>query len=102
MGASNPPVQVAAHGAGLQAAVQPALALAVHVRLPFLVLLQDPVAEPGLVLVQREVPMLGLDLLGRGTGQGGARVDQFLGAQRGAAFLALVAVGAGIAALGAG
>ena len=96
------PVQVAGDGAGLQAAVQPALALAIDVGLPLLVLLQDPVAEPGLVLVQREVPVLGLHLLGRGPGQGGLRIDQLFRAQRGTAFLALVPVGAGIAALGAG
>ena len=72
------PVQVTGHGAGLQAAVQPAFALAVHIGFPLLVLFQDPVPEPGLILVQREVPVLGLHLFGRGAGKGALGVDEFL------------------------
>ena len=98
----NAPVQVTGDGAGLQAAVQPALALAVHVGLPLLVLLQDPVTQPGLVLVQGQIPVLGLLLHGRGARQFGFGVQQFLGAQGAAALLALVSVGVRVAAFGAG
>ena len=96
------PVQVAAHGTRLQTAVQPALALAIDIGLPLFVPFQDPFPKPGLVTVQRQVPVFGLYLLGRGAGQGRFRIDQLFRAQGGTAFLALVAVRVGIAALGAG
>ena len=46
--------------------------------------------------------MLGTALHGGLAAQGGVRVDQFVGTEGAAAFLALVAVGALIAALGTG
>ncbi len=96
------PVEVAAHGTGLETAVEPALALAIDVALPLFVAFEDPLAEPGLILVQRQVPVLGHLLDRLGTADLGVRIDEFVGAQRGAAFLALVAIGAFVAALGAG
>ncbi len=101
-GDGHAPVQVPAHRTGQQAAVQPALALAVHIGLPFLVLLQDPFAEPGLVAVQRQVPVLGLHLGGHGAGKRALGVDELFRRKGGAALLALVPIGIGIAALGAG
>ena len=65
-------------------------------------LLQDPVTEPGLVLVKGQVPVLGLLLHGRGAAELGLGIQQFLGAECRTAFLALVSIGVGIAALGAG
>ena len=101
-GHGHAPVEVAGDGARLQAAVQPALDLAVDVGAPLLVALEDPFAEPGLIVLEREVPVGGLLLDGLGAAELALGVDQLLGAERAAAFLALVAVGAFIAALGAG
>ena len=101
-GHRDAPVQVARDGTGLQAAVEPALALAVDVGLPLLVLLEDPLAEPGLVAVEREIPVLGFLLDRHGAAELGVRVQQFLGAEGRTAFLALVAVGVLVAALRAG
>ena len=52
------PIQIATDGARLQAHIEPALALTVNVRLPFLMILEDPLAEERLVLVERQVPVL--------------------------------------------
>ena len=98
----NTPVQVAAHGTGLQAAVEPALALPVDVRLPFAVSFQNPLAEESFILIQREIPVFRLAFHGYGSRHGAVGVDQLVGRERRAALLALVAVGAVVAALRAG
>ena len=96
------PVEVARDGTRLQTTVQPALALAIDVGLPFLVAFEDPFAKPRFVLVQRQVPVLRHLFDRLCAAHLGMRVDEFLWTQRGTAFLALVAVSAFIAALGAG
>ena len=95
------PVEVAAHGTGLQAAHEPALALAVNGAAPFLVAVEYPAVQPLFVIVQRQIPVAGLLLYRGGSGELGMRVDEFFGAQGAAAVLALVAVGAFVAAAGA-
>ena len=52
------PIQITTDGARLQPHVEPTLALSVDVWLPLLVLLEDPLAEERLVLVERQVPVL--------------------------------------------
>ena len=100
-GNGDTPVQVACHGTGVQTSVQPTLALAVHVGSPFLVLLQNPLLQPLLVLVQGQIPVLGF-LLHQGVARLGiVGVDEFLGRERCTALLALVAVGIGGMATGA-
>ena len=89
-GHGNTPVEVTAHGPGLETAVDPGLALAVDIGFPLLVLLEDPLAEPGLILVQRQVPVFGTALHGRLAAQGGMRIDQLVRAEGAAALLALV------------
>ena len=96
------PVEVPAHGPGLQPAVEPALALAVHVGLPLLVAFQDPFPQPRFVFIERQIPMLRALLHWFRAAHLGVRIDQFLGAQRGTALLTLVAIGVGVAATGAG
>ena len=86
------PVQVAAHGAGLQPHVQPALALPVHVGTPLLVVLQYPLAQPGLVLVQGQVPVGRFFHHRLAAADGALGVNQLRRAERGAALLALVAI----------
>ena len=87
------PIQVAGDSTGLQATVEPALHLAVDVRFPFLVAFEDPLTEPLLVLVEGKIPVFG-GLLHQGcAAELRVRVDELVGAQRRAAFLALVAVG---------
>ena len=86
------PVEVAAHGAGLQAHVQPALALAIDVGAPLLVVFQNPLAQPGFVLVQGEVPVRRLLHHRLAAADGTLGINQFRGAERRAALLALVAV----------
>ena len=98
----NAPVQVAAHGTRLQAAVQPALALSVDIGLPLPVALENPLAEESFILIQRQIPVFGLALDGHRTRHGAVGVDQLVGRKGRSALLALVAVGAVVAALGAG
>ena len=100
-GNRHAPVEVAGDGTRHQAAVQPALALPIDIGLPLLVLLQDPFAEPGLVTVQREIPVLCLFLHRGRTAQFRTRVYELFRAEGGAALLTLVSIGPGIAALGA-
>ncbi len=63
---------------------------------------QDPFLQPGLIVLQREVPVFGFLLNRDGVAEGAARVDELLGAEAGAASLALIAVCILIAANGAG
>ena len=79
--------------------IQPRLALAIDIGLPLLVLLQNPLAEPRLVLVQRQIPMLGLHLLRLASAQCRLRIDKFLRAEGTSALLALVTISVRIAAL---
>ena len=95
------PVQVACYGTGAQSAVQPALALAVHVGTPFLVLFQNPLLQPFLVFVQGQIPVLCLAQHQGISGFGVIGIDQFFGAECGTAGLALVTVSLGGMATGA-
>ncbi len=95
------PVEVAGDGARLQAEVEPRLALAVHIGAPFLVPVENPALKLGLPAVEREIPVECLAQNGDVAGFGAARVYQFGGAERRAAFLALVAIGARSVAHGA-
>ena len=101
-GHRNAPVEVSGDGARLQASVQPALHLAIYVRAPLLVSFEYPLAQPLLVILQRQVPV-GCFLLHRlRAAELGLRVYELLGAEGASALLALVAVGILIAALRAG
>ena len=53
------PVKVTRHGARLKVHVQPAFALAVHVGAPLLMPLENPLFQPFLIVVQRQIPVLG-------------------------------------------
>ncbi len=96
------PVEVAAHGTRLQTSVEPALALPVDVGFPLLVPLEDPCAEKLLVAVERQIPVLRLALDGHRARHGAVGLEELVGREGRAALLALVAVGAFVAALGAG
>ena len=100
-GHGDTPVEVAAHGTGFQAHVEPAFALSHHVAAPFCVVLRDPRLEPLLVLVERQIPVLRLFHHRHRAAHGALGVDEFLGRKSRAAFLALVAVGALCVAVGA-
>ena len=97
----NAPVQVAAHGTRLQAHVEPALALAINIGTPLLMVFQNPLAKPFLVFVQRQIPVLRLTHHGLAAADGTLRINQVRGAEAGAALLALVAVSAFGMAVGA-
>ena len=56
----NTPIQVAGHSTGLQIHIEPRLALSVNVGAPLLVLLQNPLLQPVLIIVQGQIPVLGL------------------------------------------
>ena len=101
-GYGDTPVEVAAHGAGLETHVEPRLALAVDVGLPFLVSFENPLLKRTLPLVEGEVVMLCLAHYGHAAGDGRLRVDEVGGVERCAASLALVAVRSFCAAVGAG
>ena len=100
-GHRNPPVEVASHRTGLQVLVEPRLALPVHVGLPLLVLLQDPLAQGGFPLVERHVPVLGGLEHRHMAGDGALGVDEVGRVEACAARLALVAIGVVKAAMGA-
>ncbi len=55
-------------------------------------IIKNPVLEPSLVLVERQIPVFGLFLRQRIAGLGIIGIDQFVRGERSAAFLALVAV----------
>ena len=94
----NAPIQVTAHCTRQEVGIQPGLALSVDIGLPLLVLLENPLAEPRFILIQRQIPMLGHHLHRLAAAKRGLRVDQLFRAERAAAFLALVAIGIRIAA----
>ena len=98
----NPPIQVAAHRAGLQSQIEPAFALPVHVDLPLLMLFEYPFAQKLLVLVQRQEPVRRLAHHRNRPGNGAVRIDQVGRAQRTAALLALIAVCAVVLTVRAG
>jgi len=63
---------------------------------------KDPLLQPVLILVERQIPILGLAQLGLGATDGGVRIDEFHRAEVAATFLTLVAIGVRIAAVRAG
>ena len=92
-GHRDTPVEVTADGTRLQSHVEPALALSVYVGAPFLVVFQNPLAQPSFVFVEGKIPVLGLLHHRFAAADGALRVDQIGGRQGGSAFLALVAIG---------
>ena len=98
----NAPVQVAGYGTRLETAVNPALALAIDIAPPLLVVLQNPHAQPFLILIQREIPVGSLFLHRLRSAELGLRIDEFFRAEGAAAFLALVAIGSLSSAFRAG
>ena len=78
-GNGNTPIQVAAHGTRLQAHVEPALALAINIGTPLLMVFQNPLAKPFLVFVQRQIPVLRLTHHGLAAADGTLRINQVLG-----------------------
>ena len=101
-GHGDAPVEVAGHGARLQASVKPTLYLTVDIGTPFLVAFQYPFTEPGLIVLQGKIPVGGLFLYRLCAAQFGMWVDELFRAEGGSAFLALVAVGILVAAFGTG
>ena len=99
-GHGDAPVEVTAHGTGLQSAVEPALALSVDIRLPLLMPIEYPLAEETFVLIQREIPVFRLPFDRNRPRHGAMRVDQLVGREGRPAFLALVAVGTLVPAFG--
>ena len=93
------PIQVAAHGAGLQAHIQPALALAVDIRFPFLVSFQNPLAQERFPFIERQIPVFGFLHHRLASADRGFRVDKVCRAQGCAAGFALVAVGFFVSAM---
>ena len=75
------------------------LALSVDVAAPLAMRFEDPVAKERFVSIQRQIPVFGLALDGYRTRYGAVGVDQLVGREGRAALLALVAVGAVVAAV---
>ena len=87
------PIQVACHSTWLQVHVKPRLALAIDVGSPLLVAFQNPLLQPVLILIQRQIPVFRLTQHRHLTCLFGARIDQFCWLQSApAAFFALVAI----------
>ena len=100
-GYGDTPVEVAGHRTGLQVHVEPRLALAIYVRTPLFMFLEDPLLQPVLIVVQGQIPVLRLLQYGSGARDGRFRVDQFRRREVTSALLTLIAVGVGIATMGA-
>ena len=97
------PVEVAGDSTGLETSINPRLALSVDICLPVtFVLFENPFAQPRLILVKGEVPVLGLAHDGRIAAEGGLGINQVGSIEGGATGFALVAIGMLIAAMGAG
>ena len=88
----NAPIKVTAHRPRLKPAVNPTLALSVDIGLPLLVSFQNPLREPFLILVQRQIPMFCRLLHKWRPAKGRFRVYEFVRAERRTTFFALVAV----------
>ena len=97
------PVEVACNGTRLETGIYPRLALTINIGLPIaLMLLQNPLAKPWLVLVKGEIPMLRLTHHRGIAAQCRLGVDKVSGIQRGATSFALITVCTFIATMGAG
>ena len=88
----NAPVKVTAHRTWLKTSVNPALALAINIAPPLLMSFKNPLRKPLFILIQRQIPMLGLLLHKLAAAESRLRIDQFIRAEGSAALLALVAV----------
>src|SRR5687768_1378959 len=53
------PGAVPCHRAALQPVIQPAFALTIHIILPFLMVFQYPLLQPGLIILQWKIPVFG-------------------------------------------
>ena len=91
-GHGDSPVQIARHCPRLQVHVEPRTALSIDVRAPFLVPFENPLLQPLLIFVERQIPVFRLFQHGRGAADGRFRVDELCGREVATAFLALVAV----------
>ncbi len=79
IGTGTPQLAVARHGAGLEAGVYPAFALAIDVAFPLVLLaFHYPFAQPVFILIQREIPVLRQPLFRRSIAEGAARIDELL------------------------
>ncbi len=87
------PVEVTRHGTWLESAIEPALALSVHVGPPLLMVLENPLLQPRLIVIERQIPVFGLPLHQRIARHHVIGVYQFLGREGTATSLALVAIG---------
>ena len=100
-GNRHTPVKVTGDRTGLQAAVEPALNLAIDIGPPLFVAIEYPLAQPLLIVLQRQIPVGGFFLDRLGAAQLRLWIDKLFRAESAAALLALVAVGVGVSALGA-
>ena len=88
----NTPVEVASHSTRFQSRVEPRLALSIHVWSPFLMFFKNPLFEPRLIVVERQIPMLGATLHERIARVGIVWIDEFIGRKCCTTLLALVSV----------
>ena len=86
------PIQIPGDSTRTQSSIQPTLTLTVDIGAPFLVLFQDPLLKPGLVLVKWEIPMLGGAPYQRMTCLSVIGIDEFLWRKSCSTFLTLVTI----------
>ena len=86
------PVEVASDSTRLQTSIEPTLALPIDIRAPLFVLLQNPLFQPRLVLIERKIPMFGATLHKRIACHSIIRVDEFIRRKGTTTFLALVTI----------
>ena len=96
----NAPVEVACHRTRLKVHVEPRLALAIDVGTPLLVTLQNPLLQPLLILVQRQIPVLRLLHDRCRTADGRLRIDELCRREVATALLTLVTIGTLVVTVG--
>ena len=89
----NPPVEVTADCTRLQTHIEPAFALSVHVRTPFFVFFQYPLAQPCFMFVKWQIPVFGFFHDRFAAADGTFRINQVSGRQWSSALFALVTIG---------
>ena len=94
-GHRDTPVEVTCNGAGLQAGVEPALALSINVAAPLFVVVQNPLLKPRLIAVERQIPVTCLTFYEFVARVGIVGIYKFVGRKCGTTFLTLVAIGLG-------
>ena len=91
-GNRDTPVEVTSDRTRFQTAIEPRLALSVNVGTPFLVLVENPFAEPAFMFIEGQIPVFGHFLDEWIAVDSVVGIDEFFGRERCTALLTLITV----------